>query len=225
MSDNTEVEQEVNNEVQDTTDTTETNDSAKAPEGNVDPLEAAVTERLAQMKANMDKMAAERDAALKAKAALEEEKKEAAIERMKAEGKIQEALEMELAELKAKLSNYEEENVKLKRDDVLSGALAGLDFKTDKARTFAKDEIVKQLVQNETGDWVHTSGTSLADFVEAYAKSEDNSFLFRVKSNTGGGTPTPAGTPNTDVKKPIGQLTTTEILDLARKGKLGQMGY
>jgi len=68
---------------------------------------------------------------------------------------------------------------------------------------------------------VHSSGLTISDFVESYAKSEDNSFLFRPKTNSGAGTGTPAGAPSTDVSKAIGEMSTTEILALAAKGKLG----
>jgi len=68
---------------------------------------------------------------------------------------------------------------------------------------------------------VHSTGSNIRDYVEAYSKSEDNSFLFRVKSNTGAGTGNPAGAPSTDVSKSISEMSTQEILALAQKGKLG----
>jgi len=140
---------------------------------------------------------------------------------MKEEGKLQEALEMELAEAKAKLDVYAKETTQLKRDGVLNDALAGMEFRNDKSRDMARREIVDQLVQNEEGAWVHSTGSNIRDYVEAYSKSEDNSFLFRVKSNTGAGTGNPAGAPSTDVSKSISEMSTQEILALAQKGKLG----
>jgi len=176
---------------------------------------------LAKMKANMDRMASERDEALKLKVELESKQKEETIARMKEEGKLQEALEMELAEAKAKLDVYAKETTQLKRDGVLNDALAGMEFRNDKSRDMARREIVDQLVQNEEGAWVHSTGSNIRDYVEAYSKSEDNSFLFRVKSNTGAGTGNPAGAPSTDVSKSISEMSTQEILALAQKGKLG----
>jgi hypothetical protein len=85
----------------------------------------------------------------------------------------------------------------------------------------ARREIVESLIQSEEGAWVHSSGMTISDFVESYAKSEDNSFLFRPKNNSGAGTGTPAGAPSTEQKKAIGQMTTQEILALAAKGQLG----
>jgi DNA polymerase III psi subunit len=196
----------------------ETVETTEAPK---DSVEALVEERLAKMKANMDRMASERDEALKMKAEMEASAKEATLARLKEEGKVQEALEMELAEAKAKLEVYAKETTQLKRDGVLNDALAGMEFRNDKSRDMARREIVDQLVQNEEGAWVHSTGSNIRDYVEAYAKSEDNSFLFRVKSNTGAGTGNPAGAPSTDTTKAIGDLSTQEILALAAKGKLG----
>jgi hypothetical protein len=197
---------------------TEEVETTEAPK---DDIESIVEERLAKMKANMDRMASERDEALKLKAEMESSAKEATIARMKEEGKLQEALEMELAEAKAKLEVFAKETTQLKRDGVLNDALAGMEFRNDKSRDMARREIVDQLVQNEEGVWLHSTGSNIRDYVEAYAKSEDNSFLFRVKSNTGAGTGNPAGAPSTDSTKAIGDMSTQEILALAAKGKLG----
>jgi len=196
-------------------------EKVETPEPQKNDIEAIVEERLAKMKSNMDRMASERDEALKLKADLEAKAKEDTISRMKEEGKLQEALEMELADARAKLASFEEQNTKLSRDNVLNQVLAGMEFRNEKSRDMARREIVEQLVQNEEGAWVHSTGSDIRDYVEAYAKSEDNSFLFRVKSNSGAGTGNPAGAPSTDVAKSIGQMTTQEILALAAKGKLG----
>jgi len=196
-------------------------EEVETTEAPKDDIESIVEERLAKMKANMDRMASERDEALKMKAEMEATAKEATIARMKEEGKLQEALEMELAEAKAKLEVFAKETTQLKRDGVLNDALAGMEFRNDKSRDMARREIVDQLVQNEEGVWLHSTGSNIRDYVEAYAKSEDNSFLFRVKSNTGAGTGNPAGAPSTDVSKSISEMSTQEILALAAKGKLG----
>ena len=216
------VENEVVNEEEEAVQSTEkVEETVEAPKAPEDDLEAIVNERLAKMKENMDRMAKERDDALKLKADLEAKSKEDAIARMKEEGKLQEALEMELADAKAKLASYQEQNTKLSRDNILNQALAGMDFRNEKSRDMARREIVESLIQSEEGAWVHSSGMTISDFVESYAKSEDNSFLFRPKNNSGAGTGTPAGAPSTEQKKAIGQMTTQEILALAAKGQLG----
>jgi hypothetical protein len=191
----------------------------------VDPVEAAIQERLAQMKSNMDRMVKERDEALKAKAELESARKKEQIERLEAEGKIKEALEMKLAEAEARMAVLNEQNTALARDNVVNNALVGLEFRNDRSREMARREIVEQLVQNENGLWVHKSGTNIQDFIVAYSKNEDNSFLFRVKVNTGAGTATPSGQSNTTEKKSLSQLSQEEVLALAAKGQLGSFSY
>jgi len=191
----------------------------------VDPVEAAIQERLAQMKSNMDRMVKERDEALKAKAELESARKKEQIERLEAEGKIKEALEMKLAEAEARMAVLNEQNTALARDNVVNNALVGLEFRNDRSREMARREIVEQLVQNENGLWVHKSGTNIQDFIVAYSKNEDNSFLFRVKANTGAGTATPSGQSNTTEKKSLSQMSQEEVLALAAKGQLGSFSY
>jgi len=226
MSEDTKVnEEEVTETAVEVEETPVVDESTEATEEDADPVESLVEERLAKMKANMDRMSKERDDALKMKAEMESKVKTEAIARMKEEGKMQEALEMELAEARAKIEVYEKETVALKRDSVLNDALTSMEFRNDKSRDMARREIVDQLIQDENGQWVHNSGTNIRDFVEAYAKSEDNSFLFRVKSNTGAGTSSPAGVSDTTQKKSISEMTTSEVLDMARKGKLGQFGF
>jgi len=220
MSD-TQVKEEVVTEEVAETPVVEDTSEVEATTSPADEVEAVVEERLAKMKENMNRMAKERDEALKLKAELEQKSKDETLARLKDEGKVQEALEMELAEAKAKLEVFEKETTKLKRDGVLNDALSGIEFRNEKSRDMARQDIVGELVQNEEGSWVHKSGTNIRDYVEAYSKSEDNSFLFRIKSNTGAGSGSPAGAPSTDTAKAIGEMSTNEILALAAKGKLG----
>lgn len=86
-------------------------------------------------------------------------------------------------------------------------------------------DIVEQLVQNEDGLWVHKSGANIQEFIDTYSKSEDNSFLFRVKANTGAGTNASAGTPKMEDKKSLSQMSQAEVLALAAKGQLGSFTY
>lgn len=200
-------------------------DDGDTTENDVDPVEAEVQKRLAKMKENMDRMAKERDEALKEKNKIEQERKKAEIQRLEEEGKLKEAAELKAADLEAKLKLLEEENTKLTRDSVLQASLAGLEFRNERSRQMAYRDIVDQLVQNENGQWVHKSGTSINDFVLAYSKQEDNSFLFRVKSNTGAGTNNSAGQSDTTPKKKLSEMTTAEVLKLAQTGQLGNFGY
>jgi hypothetical protein len=184
-----------------------------------------VQDRLQQMKQNMDRMVRERDEALKKAAEVEQAQKAAEIERLEAEGKLKEALEMKLAEANAKLKVFEEENTKLNRDNVVNTQLATLEFRNERSRQMAQRDIVEQLVQNENGAWVHKSGSSIQEFIDSYSKSEDNSFLFRVKANSGAGTATPSAPSQVDAPKSISQMSQEEVLALAAKGQLGQFNY
>jgi len=223
---NTVIEDEVNEVESNAAPEQETvQETPSNTEQEIDPIEQAVNERLSQMKSNMDRMVKERDEALKKAAEIEQQQKEAAIKRLEEEGKLQEALEMKLAEANAKLKVFEEENTKLNRDNVVNSQLGGLEFRNERSRQMAYRDIVEQLVQNEDGIWVHKSGTSIQEFVDSYSKSEDNSFLFRVKTNSGGGTTTPSGVSDTTEKKTLSQMSQAEVLALAAKGQLGNFSY
>ena len=226
MSEENKIEEEVTETIESTeTPEQETVQETVSEEQENDPIEQAVNDRLAKMKENMDRMAKERDAALKKAAEVEQAKKQADIKRLEEEGKLQEALEMKLAEAEAKLKVFEEENTKLNRDSVVNSNLATLEFRNERSRQMAYRDIVEQLVQNENGTWVHKSGTTIQEFIDSYSKSEDNSFLFRVKANTGAGTSTPSGSSNTTEKKSLSEMTQSEVLALAAKGQLGAFNY
>jgi uncharacterized membrane protein YheB (UPF0754 family) len=228
MSEENKIEEETVNEVE-SNETTEQEVQEETVEASsndeVDPIEREVQDRLTKMKSNMDRMAKERDEALKKAAEIEQQQKQEQIQRLEEEGKLQEALEMKLAEANAKLKVYEEENTKLNRDNVVNSQLGGLEFRNERSRQMAYRDIVEQLVQNENGTWVHKSGTTIQDFILAYSKNEDNSFLFRVKANSGAGTTTSAGTPNVTEKKSLSQMTQEEVLAMASKGQLGNYTY
>lgn len=219
---NTVIEEETVETVQEETEQPE---APKAKTDEVDPIEAAVQDRLQQMKQNMDRMVRERDEALKKAAEVEQAQKAAEIERLEAEGKLKEALEMKLAEANAKLKVFEEENTKLNRDNVVNTQLATLEFRNERSRQMAQRDIVEQLVQNENGAWVHKTGSSIQEFIDSYSKSEDNSFLFRVKANSGAGTATPSAPSTTTETKTLSQMSQEEVLALAAKGQLGQFNY
>jgi len=152
-------------------------EDAPVEEAKEDPIQAAVDAQLAKMKANMDRMAKERDEALTIKNQMEADVKAAKIKQLEADGKLQEVAEMKIADLESKLKVYESENTKLNRDVVLNNRLSSLDFRNDRSRDMARKDIVDQLVQDANGAWSHKSGASIDDFVESYSKSEDNSFF------------------------------------------------
>jgi hypothetical protein len=227
MSDENKLVDEVteNNESNETPEQETVQEVSSTTEQEIDPIEQAVNDRLSKMKENMDRMAKERDEALKKAVEIEQAKKQADIKRLEEDGKIQEALEMKLAEAEARLKVFAEENTKLNRDSVVNSNLSALDFRNERSRQMAYRDIVEQLVQNENGTWVHKSGTNIQEFVDSYSKQEENSFLFRVKANTGAGTSNPSGSSNTEIVKPLSEMSSGEVLALAAKGKLGSFNY
>jgi colicin import membrane protein len=187
-----------------------------------DIINRLVEERLAKIKGSLDKAYQERDAAVKERVRLEEEKKQAKMKSLEEEGKHKEVAEMKLAELQEKLAIAESKVTELSRDRAVKDALAGLEFRNERSGQMAYRDIVDQLVQDpETGAWIHKSGVSIKDYVSQYSKNEENSFLFRAKTNSGTGAGGIDGTPKFNSNKKISEMTTEEILQLASSGKLG----
>ena len=187
---------------------------------------AIVARELKKMKANMDKMAKKLKDKEAEAAKKEAEAKAAEITRLKDEGKLQEALEMELEEYKHKLAVAEQENTQLTRDGTLETVLSALDFRNSRSRAMAKQDLTSQLVQVD-GVWQHKSGASIADAVEAYAADTENKFLFKSKTNKGGGTQTSTTTTPDTTAKPssILEMDTAQMLKAAASGKLGKMNF
>lgn len=194
----------------------------ESPQTDDNPVEQEVQDRLAKMKSNMDRMAKERDEALRVKNELEQAQKEEKIKRLEDEGKLQEAAELKIADLQAKLEVLDKQNTKLNRDSMLHSQLASLNFRNERSREMAYRDIIDQLKQTEEGQWVHTSGSSMREFVDSYSKNEDNSFLFKIKSNSGSGMTQPTGTPPVTEKRSLSQMSQDEVLALAAKGELGK---
>jgi hypothetical protein len=185
-------------------------------------IDKVVEERLAKIKASLDKAYADRDAAVKKAVALEDEQKQARMKSLEAEGKHKEIAEMKVAELQEKLRIAEGKVTSLSRDSTVKDALAGLEFRNERSQQMAYKDVIEQLVQDpETGGWIHKSGVSIKEFVGAFSKDDENSFLFKPKTNSGGGTGSPSGNPRLDPNKKLSQMTTQEVLALAQAGKLG----
>ena len=188
-------------------------------------VERLADEKLAKMKANMDKMAEKLAKTEKEKADLDKAQKEEKMKQLEADGKLQELAEMKVTEAEAKLRVLEAENTSLKRDQVVSSALASLEFKNERSREMARRDVIDNLEQNDDGNWVSKDGKTIASFVEDYSKDPDNEFLFRAKMNTGKGMDNPGGKSDTSSKKSVLDMTTDELLKLAQKGKLGTFSY
>ena len=176
--------------------------------------EKLAEEKLAGIKQKLNEAYAARDEAVKAKVQLEDEKRQAEIKRMEDEGRHKEVAELKMAELQAKLEALQAENTKLSRYHSVNEAMRGLDFRSEIAGEMARDRVLAQLVQDEHGIWRHNSGVSIKEFVDTFSKDEENSFLFKAKTNSGAGSQAFAGiTDNAAPVKPITEMNTEELLE------------
>lgn len=200
------------------TTTTQTGTLSKT---DIDKLVAdAVTVAIGDIKSKLDGAYSARDAALVRIAEFEQKQKDADIQKLKDEGKHKEAAEALVAEANAKREVAEKKAVALTRDVSVRTALSSLEFRNEQAANMAYNVIIGDLVQNETGDWVHKTGTSIKDHVTAYASDEGNSFLFKAKANSGVGTTQTSTTGTTTKPQSLFKLTQAEVLKLAAEGKL-----
>lgn len=183
-------------------------------------VKAKLDEALKDIKGKLDKAYGARDDALKKIAEIEQKEREAELKRLQDEGKHKEAYEMQLAQERAAREALEKRNVELTRDIEVRNALSTHPFRNENALEMAYKEITGQLVKNENGVWVHTSGANIRDFVKGFAESQDNSFLFKPKVSTGAGSSESSSNPGSSEKKSLFQMSQAEVLKMAREGKL-----
>ena len=179
-----------------------------------------VAEELKDIKSKLDKAYSLRDEALSKVAEFERIKKEEEIKRLQEEGKHKEVYELQLAELQGKLKDLENANISLSRDAQVREAIAGLEFRNDKAMAVAIREITGELVRNEHGAWVHKSGVSIRDYVDLFSKDDNQSFLFKPKVSSGGGSSAPSSSNNGGTAKSLFEMSQEDVLKLAEQGKL-----
>lgn len=100
--------------------------------------------------------------------------------------------------------------------------MSALDFRNTRSRAMAKKDLTDQLTQVD-GVWQHKSGTSIADAVQAYAADTENKFLFKAKTNKGGGTnQDDNAAPNTGKETTsVLEMTSDQMLKAAAAGKFG----
>jgi len=200
----------------------------KGDDKDQDMIKKLVQDRLdAELKTikdNLDKSYAARDAALKRVVEFEQKEKQAQIKALEDEGKHKEAYELKLAEMNAKNAELEKRNTELSRDVAVRDALKQYVFRNDKASDMASKDITAQLIQNDKGQWVHRSGISIKDFVEAFCKDDEQSFLFKSKQNSGAGNRdnnNNNGAPDdTGKPKSLFAMSQAEVIKLAAENKL-----
>lgn len=191
-------------------------------------MESMVAEQLAQMKENMNKMSKQRDEAMKKAVELEESAKAAKLEKLEAEGKTSEALQMKLDEALARVDALTSVNTGLTRDHQVDKLLSEQQFRNATAREMAKSQIVNELKQDAEGAWVHATGASLGEFVQAFAKDEENAFLFKPKQSTGAAAmqavnSETGGAPKSD--KPITEMSFEDFLKSDQGNNQQEFGF
>ena len=187
-------------------------------------INAEVSKAIKNIKGNLDNAYAERDA-YKAKIAEAEAAKQAAeIAALEKAGKHQEVMQIQMNELTKKLETYEQKNTELSRDNAVRSQLNGLDFRNDKAANMAYSDIVSSLTKDVNGNWVHSSGASIAEAVSSYAKDDKNAFLFNVKANAGTGTTVSKPATGTTPVKSIKEMDQHELLQAIAEGKINPAG-
>jgi len=199
----------------------------KTPEGNEDAkftkedVNARVDEALKDIKDKLNALDS-KNKDLKVELAKRDEKaREAEIESLKNEGKHKEAMEKQIEDLTAELTALRGKNTELTRDNQVNALLSSQDFRGDRARDMAVQEITKSLVRNDNGEWVAKDGASIKDYVDTFVKDENNKFLFKQPTSGGTGQGTLKESPlgsNTDkdfLNRPL-----KEAFDAARQGKL-----
>jgi hypothetical protein len=162
----------------------ETKEETKPEDKIVDP----------KVKASIDAAYKARDEALRKLAAKEQAERTAETEKLKKEGKLEEAHARELADkdtevatLKATNTELEKTITRLTRDASVKDSLSAYDFRSPKARDVATSDITKLLKKNEDGEWIGKDGRSIDDLAKAYLENEDNTWLLKPAKNTGTG--------------------------------------
>lgn len=190
--------------------------------GNTPDIDAIVAQKVAEalkpIKTNLDNAYAARDAAAAEAETLKKEKRDAEIARLTEEGKHREAADLKVREADARAAAAEARAIELTRDSELKTAMSAYTFRNPNAFNMAYADLVKELVRNDKGVWVHKSGVDVAEYVKSFAAKPDNVFLFEQKPSTGGG----GGNvkPSGDTDKSVFEMSQEEVLKRASEGTL-----
>jgi hypothetical protein len=188
-------------------------------------IQAKVDEELSGIKEKLNSAYSQRDEAVAKAVAFEEEKKAQAIRGLEEEGKHKEAADLKMAEMSAKLDAREKQITQLTRDNAVRDALKGLDFRNDTAADFAYRDVVDQLIQNEQGQWIHRTGSSIKDFIDSFRKDDDKEFLFKPKQSSGTGQQAMSvATGGFDSNKSLADMSNDEIMAAAAAGHFDGSG-
>lgn len=183
-------------------------------------IDAAVSEKLKDIKSRLDSVYAERDALKKQSQEMTDKLAAAERQRLAAEGKELEAAKLHLEEVQRKNAELEAQLVAATRDNQLQSMLASLPFRTEKARQQALREITSDLTRTSEGTWVTKTGTPVETFVKQYADDSENSYLFKTPTSSGGGSRQEAPNPNGSGKKSLFEMSQADVIKMAKEGKL-----
>lgn len=222
---NDETDLSLENSDSETTNQTATTDTSKESKDSDfhKAVEAAVQERLADMKEKMNSLDKKLKESEREKTRAEELKKQAEIKALEDAGEHTKAAERRLVEAQEKLRISEEKVTRLTRDAQLKEALREVPFRNAAAQEYAYKVLVDDLIQDSNGQWVHKSGVPIAEHVQYFFKLEENNFFIKPKQNSGAGTSTGQASDTTIKKKPS-EMTSEEILKAAKEGRLGTFG-
>lgn len=185
-------------------------------------LEKLAEEKVAKLKESNNRLDAARKAAVAEAERLRQEKNDAEIQALKEQGKVAEALEKQLEAERAQKNQLLQQVESLTRDRSLEDALVKYEFRNARARQMTFEQVVRTLVKDSDGNWVHKSGASISDYVAAFLKDEENSFVLKPKLNSGAGGQASDTLPPGSAKRPpsLTGLTGPQLLELAQKGAL-----
>ncbi len=190
------------------------------PDASTAVPESVEAERIKALKESLDRAFAERDALAAKLADKEAKERELEIKSLKDAGKLQEAYELQLTQERAEKDRLKLRNIELTRDIELRDTLVNLEFRNENAARLARQEIERDLVQDENGEWRHRTGVSIADYVKAFVANKANEFLFKVKINNGSGDSKPDSSSDSTSEKSLFDLSNEEILKRAASGTL-----
>lgn len=176
--------------------------------------------KLKPVKDNLDKAYKERDDYKKKVDAQTEKDRAAELKRLEEEGKHKEAYEMRLKEKDERIAALEHDNVGLTRDISVRAVLSAHPFKSPKALEMAYSDLVKDFIRDAEGKWINRDGTSIEATVKRYLENDENTFLLKPKTNSGGGQSKTDGSGDNTKQKSIFDMTQAEVMALAAEGKL-----
>ena len=192
------------------------------PSSDEEKLQAMLDQKLSTIKASLDKAYKERDEARKESAKILEEAKKAKLKKMEEEGQALEAEKIKNKDLEEKLSSLNKQLETINRDMKVQASFQAIDqeFRNKRSASVAFKEVCESLVRQEDGSWTSIDGSSIEAVVAAFAKDEDNDFLFKPKKTSGSGIPASGEPAPPKAPSSLFKLSQAEVLKLAAEGKL-----